>query len=421
MEILLKPSTVGGCLTAPPSKSIAHRAVLCAALTKGTSRVQGLEYSQDITATLNAAAQLCAKVTRREGYAVIEGLGGFRTVWEPIDCCESGSTLRFLIPLASLTGQDITFTGQGRLFARPMGVYQELFRQKDRYFDQDTDHITIAGALPAGDYVLPGDVSSQFISGLLFLLPLLDKPSRLQILPPFESRSYVELTRRTLADFGIETEWKDENTLLVPGGQTYQPTDCTVEGDYSQAAFAAVLGSLAGSITVDNLRPDSAQGDAVILSLLEQCGAVLHREGTAVRFEKSELNGIEIDLADCPDLGPILMVLGLFCGGTTVIRNAGRLRLKESDRIAAMETELRKLGGEISSDENTVTIRHSRLHSPEVPLDSHNDHRVAMSLAVAALAAGLTVTIQDAQAVNKSWPAFWQAIGSLGAEVEEHA
>ena len=264
-----------------------------------------------------------------------------------------------------------------------------------------------------------GDVSSQFITGLLYALPLLHQASRLEIVPPFESRSYVQLTLDVLHDFGVQADWdaERENTLYVPGGQRYHNRSYTVEGDYSQAAFLAVLGAVTGGVTVKGLKADSAQGDAAILDILKACGAKFTRSGDAVTFEKSELHAVDIDLADCPDLGPILMVLGLFCEGETVIRNAGRLRIKESDRIAAMEEELKKFGGKLKSDENTVTIQDSALALPGL-LYGHNDHRVVMALSVAALAAGYTARISGAQAVAKSWPGFFAVLQQLGAGIE---
>ena len=411
---------IGGAIAAPPSKSMAHRAVLCAALAKGTSHIRNLEFSKDIAATLAAAGQLCARVTTGENDAVVEGLGQFRPVSAPVDCCESGSTLRFLIPLASLTGQEITFVGRGRLMERPQSVYEELYRAKGLRFEQTPSGLTVEGLLSSGDYTLEGNVSSQFISGLLFALPLLAGTSTLRLLPPVESRSYIDMTRAVQAAFGVQSRWLDENTLFLPGNQHYHPCDYTVEGDYSQAAFPAVLGAVCGGVTITGLAPETLQGDAVILDILRRCGAQFTREGDAVTFAKAPLRGVDIDLADCPDLGPVLMVLGLLCEGTTVIRNAERLRLKESDRIAAMEAELRACGGVLESEGGTITVQGcaDRLHAPAGVLHGHNDHRVVMSLAVLALSTGLALTVDDAEAITKSWPNFFDAIKPLGAEVE---
>ena len=414
---------ISGTIAAPPSKSMAHRAVLCAALAEGRSHITHLEFSKDISATLGAAGQLCARVQTGADDAVVEGLGHFLPLAAPVDCCESGSTLRFLIPIASLTGQQVTFTGRGRLMERPQSVYEALYREQDLRFEQTSAGLTVEGALTPGEYRLAGNVSSQFISGLLFALPLLAGDSTLHLIPPVESRSYIDMTRSVQAVFGVQSQWLDENTLSIPGGQHYHACDYAVEGDYSQAAFPAVLGAVCGGVTITGLRPDTLQGDAAILDILRRCGAQFTRSGDAVTFAKAPLHGVDIDLADCPDLGPVLMVLGLLCEGTTVIRNAERLRLKESDRIAAMEAELRACGGVLESEGGTITVHGcaDRLHAPAAPLHGHNDHRVVMSLAVLALSTGLPLTVDDAEAITKSWPNFFEAIKPLGAEVKEDA
>ena len=414
------PGGIGGAITAPPSKSMAHRAVLCSALAKGTSHIGNLEFSKDISATLSAAGQLCAKVRTGPDSAVVEGLGQFLPVEAPVDCCESGSTLRFLIPIASLTGQSVTFVGRGRLMERPQSVYEALYHEQSLRFEPSPAGLTVEGALKSGEYELAGNVSSQFISGLLFALPLLSGNSTLHLIPPVESRSYIDMTRAVQAAFGVQSHWLDENTLAIPGGQTYHPCDYTVEGDYSQAAFPAVLGAACGGVTITGLAPETLQGDAAILDILRRCGAVFTRTAEGISFEKAPLHEVDIDLADCPDLGPVLMVLGLLCEGTTVIRNAERLRLKESDRIAAMETELRACGGVLESEGGTITVHGcaDRLHAPAGVLHGHNDHRVVMSLAVLALSTGIPLTVDDAEAITKSWPNFFEAIKPLGAEVE---
>ena len=413
------PARIGGMVSAPPSKSMAHRAVLCSALAKGTSHIENLEFSKDISATLAAAGQLCARVESGPADALVEGLGHFRPVFGPVDCCESGSTLRFLIPLASLTGQSITFVGRGRLMERPQSVYETLYREQNLHFEQANGQLTVAGSLRSGEYTLAGNVSSQFISGLLFALPLLAGDSTLHLIPPVESRSYIEMTRAAQAAFGVTSHWLDDTTLCIPGGQQYHPRDYIVEGDYSQAAFLAVLGAVKGGITLTGLAAETLQGDAAILDILRRCGAKFTRTEAGLVFEQAPLHGVDIDLADCPDLGPVLMVLGLLCEGTTVIRNAERLRIKESDRIAAMEAELRACGGVLSSEGGTITVQgcKPRLHAPEAPLSGHNDHRVVMSLTVLALAADIPLAINEAEAVQKSWPHFFDALKPLGVEV----
>ena len=424
MQVTLRVSRLGGTATVPPSKSMAHRAVLCAALAAGASRITHIEYSDDIRATLDAVRQLGAKVVEKEDAATITGCGGdsFATVTRPVFCNESGSTLRFLIPLFSLTAQKIRFTGAGRLFARPQEVYRLLFHRQGLRFEQKTDGITIFGRLRPGGFTLPGDVSSQFISGLLLAAPLLESDSSIEVLAPYESRSYVDLTTESMRRFGVKVAQrarKDGSVLYrVAAPQRYTAADMAIEGDYSQAAFLAVLGVLAGGITVTGLEPASRQGDRVILDILKRCGGKYTVGESGVRFSRSLLCATEIDLADCPDLGPVLIALGCFCRGTTVIRNAGRLRLKESDRIAAMQQELAKFGARVEADADTVTITGGALRAPEAPLDGHNDHRIVMALAVAALGAGLPAVIRGAEAVRKSWPGFFGVIETLGAQLE---
>ena len=374
----IEPGRLAGTAAVPPSKSAAHRAVVCAALAAGTSHIGNVEFSQDILATLGAAQQLGAKVERGEHELTITGRGnadGFATITRPVFCNESGSTLRFILPLFSLTAQKVRFTGAGRLMQRPQEIYAQLFERQGLRFEQNEQGITIFGRLCPGTFTLPGNVSSQLISGLLFA------------------------------------------TYKVAAPQHYAAADMDVEGDYSQAAFLAVLGSTVGGITITGLPSGSHQGDRVILDILKQCGAKFERSGSHVTFHRSLLKAVEIDLADCPDLGPVLIALGCFCSGTTIIRNAGRLRIKECDRIAAMQEELAKMGGTVKADGDTLTIEGCALHKPTAPLNGHNDHRIVMAMAVAALAAGQPAVIEGANAVNKSWPDFFEVIKGLGAHV----
>ncbi len=408
----------GGRVAAPPSKSMAHRALICAALAQGESRIENIAHSKDIDATAGALRAFGAHISFAGGTALVRGTGGrLCTPQGPVWCCESGSTLRFLIPLGAMCGAPVQFSGEGRLPQRPQTVYEHLFREKGVAFSQSGTGVCVNGRLSAGRFCVDGGVSSQFISGLLFALPLLGGASTVCVRPPFESRSYVQLTRSALAAFGVQAVWQDENTLFVEENQKYTNCNYTVEGDASQAAFFGVLGAVCGGVRLTGLHPGSAQGDMAFLSVLRQAGAAIVQEPCgALRFERACLRGGEASLADCPDLGPILMVLGLFCENGLVLRQAQRLRLKESDRIAAMEEEIRRMGGRIESDEGTVRVYKSALHG--AALCAHNDHRVAMAMAVAALAAGVPVSIEGAGCVEKSWPEFWQVLQAcLGAEV----
>lgn len=408
----------GGRITAPPSKSMAHRALICAALAQGESRIENIAHSKDIDATAGALRAFGAQIDFQGNTALVQGTGGrLCTPGGPVWCCESGSTLRFLIPLGALCGAPVRFCGEGRLPQRPQTVYAQLFCEKGVAFSQNDTGVCVNGRLSAGRFCVDGGVSSQFISGLLFALPLLGGASTICVRPPFESRSYVQLTRSALAAFGVQAVWQDENTLFVEEKQKYTNCNYTVEGDASQAAFFGVLGAVRGGVQLAGLRPGSAQGDMAFLPLLRQAGAaIVQAPCGALRFEQAGLCGGEASLADCPDLGPILMVLGLFCENGLVLRHAQRLRLKESDRIVAMEEEIRKMGGRIESDGGTVRVFKSALHG--AALCAHNDHRVAMAMAVAALAAGVPASIDGAECVEKSWPEFWQVLQTcLGAEV----
>lgn len=416
MKVKIVPKTLAGRVSVPPSKSVAHRLLLCAGLAEGESRIGGIALSEDMQATITCLRALGADVTRTDDGVKVRGLPYFAAVNGKVDCRESGSTLRFFVPLFARVGAPVTLTGAPRLLQRPQQVYADIFHARGLQFRQTETEITVCGPLPAGEYTVPGNVSSQFITGLLTAQALAGGRSVVRVAPPFESSGYVALTIDAMRRFGVEVQQPDKYTFCINGNQKYKPCDCVAEGDYSQAAFWAVAGSVAGGVQIDGLNPQSLQGDKVIVDILRRCNAQITQTPDGLECRESVLRATEIDLADCPDLGPVLMVLALFCHGETVIRNAGRLRMKESDRIAAMQAELAKMGGAVLADENTVAVSGTVLHGAD-DLDSHNDHRVAMALAVAAVAAGVPVTIGTAQAVNKSYPQFYQHLRQLGAEV----
>lgn len=407
------PSRLQGSVTVPPSKSMAHRALLCAGLAAGTTQIQGILPSQDMEATCRALTALGASIARQGSLARVQGVAGRpKAPQGPVDCGESGSTLRFLIPAFALASAPARLTGRGRLPQRPLGPYGAIFRGQGLPFAQDETGVSFQGPLAPGDYTLPGDVSSQFISGLLFALPLLPGDSHIRIQPPFESRGYVNMTLQVMDAFGVRASFLDGLTLRVPGNQLFTAPAALflVEGDDSQAAFFLTLDAILGGVTVAGLSPRSIQGDRVMGEILARCG---HVPGQPPR----PLSPFVADLGDCPDLGPILMTLGLFCRGESRLLNAGRLRLKESDRGTAMAQELSKLGGQASLAGDEIRIRQSRLR-PGPALSSHGDHRIAMALAVAALGARIPADIQGAEAVEKSYPDFWKDLAAIGARVE---
>ena len=421
MKATIYPSAIHGSVTIPPSKSMSHRAIICAALAKGRSIISNVAFSDDINVTIDGMRQLGAHIQAQDSTLIIDGIEDFRHLQKnTVFCKESGSTLRFFIPIFSLCNQEICFTGQNRLLKRPQKIYADIFQERGLFFAQDEEAITIKEALPFGTYTLTGDVSSQFISGLLFALPLLSEDSYLHILPPFESRSYVLLTIQMLERFGIHVQFQDENTLYIPGNQAYQPCDYTIEGDFSQFAFFAVLSAIHGDLTINGMDPQTLQGDRAILSILQDCHVPYTLEHNAYHIQKTNYRGCDIDLQDCPDLGPILTVLGMYASSPLRIYNAARLRYKESDRIQAMEEELKKFHVDITSNEQEIFLNGSAPYTCEDMLYGHKDHRIVMSLAVAAICSQSVCTIDGAEAIRKSYPNFFQDLERIGIEVHIH-
>lgn len=418
MQATITPSKVSGAICIPPSKSMAHRAIICASLAKGRSIIEHVEYSKDILATMDGMRKLGAIITQEHDRLIIDGIQDFHCESDEVFCNESGSTLRFFIPIFSLCHQTLTFTGAGRLLQRPQKVYEDIFHEQGLYFSQNDKGITIKESLKPGEYHIKGDISSQFISGLLFTLPLLSKDSILHIEPPFESRSYVDLTLEMLELFGVHVSYKDDHTLWIPGNQSYQPHDYRIEGDFSQLAFFAVLAAISSDLDVTGIRHSSAQGDKAIISILKDFGAKIEEIEDGYHISKSSLHGCVIDLANCPDLGPILCVLAMYTQGETIIQNAQRLRIKESDRIAAMEEELRKFGVDIHSNEDTIFIKECTHPICKETLSGHNDHRIVMALSVALLCSEQSGTIEGAQAISKSYPTFFEDVTRIHGKVE---
>lgn len=418
MKIQINPGTARGRVTAPLSKSMAHRMMICAGLAAGTSVLQGISDSQDMQATLDCLAALGAQWQKDGETVTITGIGSARTAvhddagaagtqtGEPVlRCRESGSTLRFFIPICLQTGRRTQMVGAPRLMERPLQVYAQLCRERGLFFAQEGQTLTVQGPLPAGSYRLRGDISSQFISGLLFALPLCEGDSTVTILPPIESRPYIDMTLAALKTFGVRAAWQDAQTLYIPGGQQYHACDAQVEGDFSNAAFFGILDAIRpeNQVQIDGLPPaaDSLQADRVYPALLARL----------------DTPAPCIDLTDCPDLGPILFAAAAAKHGGRFV-GTKRLKIKESDRGAAMAEELRKFGVDVMVRKDEVTVMPSAggLLAPTVPLSGHNDHRIVMSAAVL-----LTLTggvIEGAEAVSKSFPDFFDKLQALGIEVK---
>ncbi len=393
-----RPSVARGRVAAPPSKSMAHRLLLCAGLSGGPCTVTGVAPSEDVLATLDCLSAMGVTWEWSGDAITLRGGDVFSAPKGEVCCRESGSTLRFFVPLFLLGKQKVTLTGAPRLMERPLEPYQNLCRERTLLCYPEGDKLYLRGPLQPGLYQLPGDVSSQFISGLLFALPLLEAGSVISLTPPVSSRAYIEMTRAAQALFGVESVWTDEHTLRVFGGQRYQPRDCTVEGDWSNAAFLEGFDLLGGQVSVENLIENSLQGDKIYHQYYKML-----QEGTPV-----------LDIDQCPDLGPVLMALAAAKGGAT-LTGTRRLALKESDRGAAMAEELAKLGVCCRVEENAITISGGQLRAPQEPLDGHNDHRVVMALSL--LLSKVGGSIRGAQAVSKSFPDFFARIASLGVQV----
>ena len=418
---VISPSVIRGTLTPPPSKSAAHRLLIAAALA-GEGRVRGLSLSADMEATLRAVRGLGVSV-RLDGDAACFAPAPPSSSPSPlpVDCGESGSTLRFLIPLYAARGIPAVFTGHGRLPERPLGVYADCLPPHGVTLSAASGlPLTVTGRLTGGDYTLPGDVSSQFITGLLFALPLCREDSRIRLTTPLESAGYVDMTLQVLRQAGIRVE-PLEDGWFIPGSQTYRPLDTAVESDWSQAAFLLAAGALGGEVTLTGLNPASAQGDREALSLFRRFGAAVEEAPGRIVCRKAPLHGIDIDAAQIPDLVPVLAVTAALADGVTHITGAARLRLKESDRLAAVADGIRRLGGRVEEGPDSLTITGvSRLAGGRA--EGYNDHRIVMALSMAALGCEAPVTVTDAQSVAKSWPAFFEDYRAIGgtAHVIDH-
>lgn len=400
MKIAITPQKLKGTIQVPPSKSQAHRLIIGAALADGVSHLSNLAESQDICATLDCMQQLGAQVSQ-DG-SQITGIQRRKDGKElpVLDCGESGSTIRFLMPVALAVAGGGVFQGRGRLLGRPYGPYEAIFARQGIAFQRQPDRITLSGTLKPGRFELPGDVSSQFITGLLYALPLLEGDSEIVLTTALESRGYVDMTLEALEQFGIQVS-ATEQGWKVPGGQRYRSADVTVEGDYSQAANFILAASLGNQLKVEGLSPNSAQGDRIIC----QYAKLLDGPGQ-----------VTLDVSQCPDLVPALAVrAALREGEVTRIVGAARLRLKESDRLDAVTTELNRIGGQVEQAADALTIRGVKeFHSGSC--DSHQDHRIVMMLAVAATCAGDTIVVDGAEHVAKSYPTFWEDYEMLGGQ-----
>ena len=404
-EVTIIPKRLGGSLKIPPSKSMAHRAIICAGLSKGNSIIENIEYSDDIIATINAMRALGVNIIEDKDRLIINGENIFSNDSRVIDCNESGSTLRFLMPIALIKNGESRFLGKGNLGKRPLKTYYDIFRKQGIAYTYDE-----------------GNISSQFISGLLFALPLLDGDSKIVITTNLESRGYIDLTLFMLDKFGIKIENLNYKEFRIKGNQSYKPFNYRVEGDYSQGAFFFAAGALGNNIACYDLEEKSKQGDKEVLDILENMGNTLIKEfkedkKIGLSIVSKDLKASVIDASQCPDIIPIIAVVASVAKGETRIINGERLRIKECDRLSAIATELKTLGADIKETDDGLIINGVKnLKGGKV--SSHNDHRIAMSLAIASTVCIGNVVIDNGECVKKSYPNFWSDFESLGGKIE---
>lgn len=425
LSIISKP--LNGEILAQPSKSMAHRAIVCASLANGISSIDNIVLSDDIQATLGAVQAIGAEISITDSvkypgrkFITLKSTGKINIKNNRIDCIESGTTARFIIPISRLIDESVTIEGRGRLIERPFGVYKDLFSDKGVEYSDSNGKMPIylSGKLEAGEYTLPGDVSSQFVSGLLFALPLLSLPSQIKITGKLESLPYIKMTLQMLKACGITIGHdSDYKTYNIKPQQQYKPLKYyATEGDWSQAAFFSVMGAIAGRITIRGLDLNSLQGDKVILDILESMGAKIRVCDEEITLYKSELKGTTVDISQCPDLVSAIAVAGSVAKGETSVINGARLRLKESDRIATTCRELKNLGAEIIELEDGLEITGKPMLNGGKTYGS-GDHRIVMAIATASAVCSHKVIIEGFNVVNKSYPEFWEDFRSLGGEV----
>ncbi|NRT37335.1 3-phosphoshikimate 1-carboxyvinyltransferase [Clostridium beijerinckii] len=428
-NLKIYPGKLSGEVKIPPSKSMAHRAVICAALGDGVSKVTNIDYSDDIIATIEAMIALGAKITKKEDYLEVYGVNSPENIeansvkeQRTIDCNESGSTLRFLVPIAALFDGVNRFVGRGNLGKRPLDTYYKIFNEqgikysyKDGILDLKTE-----GKLKAGEFKMEGNISSQFITGLLFTLPLLDGDSKIVITTEMESKGYIDLTLRAIKDFGVEIINNNYEEFIIKGNQIYKSIDYRVEGDYSQAAFFFCADALSSNIVLNDLKLDSLQGDKEVIDILQRMGLKLNNKDNGLIGSASlGLKSTIIDGSQCPDIIPVVSLIAALSEGTTEIINAGRLRIKECDRLAAVTSELNKLGAKIIEKEEGLIIEGVKELKGNVEVWSHKDHRIAMTMAIASTMCKEPIILKDYECVSKSYPQFWDDFKNLGGVVDE--
>ncbi|MDE6407684.1 MAG: 3-phosphoshikimate 1-carboxyvinyltransferase [Anaeroplasmataceae bacterium] len=418
MNVCIHPKKLKGTVSIPPSKSLSHRAIIAACLSKGESIISNVILSKDILATIEGMRALGATIQIEGTTLRIQG-SEVKRISNVIDANESGSTLRFLIPIALVNKEPIEFVGRNHLVHRPLDSYFEIFDKIGIQYTHPLDTylpLKTKGGLESGFYEVKGNISSQFITGLLFALPLLEGDSIVKIIGPLESKGYVDLTIDILSKFGIVIINHNYESFEIKGNQSYKGYNYTVEGDYSQTAFFLIAGAMGADVKLEGMKQVSYQGDKKIVEDIKTLKGNICFEDGLLYCTPSQTKGTTIDFSQSPDLGPALTVLASVSEGVSNFVHVARLRIKECDRVTCMKEELEKLGAKIDEEPDTMIIHGvTQLHGGIV--DSHNDHRVAMALAMASLKMDENLTILNAECVSKSYPNFWEVFEALGGEI----
>lgn len=414
-DVKFSPFVPNGTVNVPPSKSDVHRAIICAAMANGVSRISPVALSNDIKATIGCIKALGADAVLENNVLTVDGTNMYKNKTALLDCGESGSTLRFFIPIAAVGNINATFVGKGKLPQRPIGIFTEALPKAGTVCKTEGGlPLEIKGQLKSGIFEIPGNVSSQFITGLLLALPILEGDSEIVLTSPLESVGYIAMTIRTMKQFGVNIQ-ATEKGWHIKGGQSYKTCDYTTDGDWSQAAFFMVLGAVSGKVTVKGVAKDSTQGDKKCAVILTRFGAKVTQLDNEVTVEKGELKAITIDASQIPDLVPVLSVCAAFAEGTTKIINAERLRIKECDRLKATAELLNNLGGKVKELSDGLEITGvSSLKGGNV--NGYNDHRIVMSAAVCAARSDEDITATFAMSINKSYPDFYIDYNSIGGK-----
>lgn len=428
MNIEIKPEETGGEIFVPPSKSISHRAIMAAALANGTSRIDHVLMSEDVRATIEAVksfgADIAVEQESEDGLFTVLVTGNPKPEARDclVNCEESGSTVRFILPIIAIDAENCVITGNGRLVERPLTPYIDIFKEQGFEIEQGENQLPliISGDLKSGTFNIRGDISSQFITGLFFALPLLDGDSKIKLTRKLESKPYVDLTIEVLAEFGIEIEKESEDTFKIPGNQSYRPTSISIRGDFSQAAFWFVNGLINKKTVLRNISKESTQGDFQIVEILNRIGGkVSFDEGNSDWISlPSNSHSFDIDVSDIPDLVPILAIAAGLSKGITHLTGAKRLRYKESDRIRSTAEMLLSFGVAVEEEEDGLII-HGTTQFNSAIINSFNDHRIAIAAAIGSGRATGPVVIENAHCVNKSYPNFWKDFKDAGGSINE--